>query len=130
MGFFKKAFDWLTKYEDKSRVDSPVVHLESDEEDEESESKRKGMEDNYDAWEEIDNFRANFFIGGWAHRKFKAMGDGSLRKAREERERKIAEEEGREYKSALERDLEAVARKREEKQRRKEEKRRQKEASK
>ena len=94
------------------------------------EGERKQYAEDYDAWDEIDNFRTNFYIGGWARRKMKAIGENKIGKEREEVERKRAEEEGREYKSRLQLELEAATEKREEKERLKEEKRLQKKAGK
>ena len=133
MGFFRslsngfsKAFHWLTMDKEKSQAAKGRDYVEPDEvEDGQDELRKK-----YDPWEEVDSFRMNFFLGGWASRKLKKLDSGELTRGREEFKRKRAEAEGREYKSALERDLEAVAKKREEKERRKEEKRRQKGARK
>lgn len=90
----------------------------------------KRSEPDYSHWEELDDLRLNFFLGGWVTRKIRQAGRDSNRKEAESRAREQAAAEGREYKSPLQLELEAVARKREEKERRKEEKRREKEARK
>ena len=79
------------------------------------------------AWEEIDDMRANFLIGGWAVKRIKGMGKDRFRRDREALAKEKAEAEGREYKSKLQLELEAAMKKREEKERLKVEKRRQKE---
>ena len=128
---FSKAYHWLMQDEEKLSSDESRDNawLIDDDDDEES-SKKKDLMDNYEVWEEVDNFRMNFFFGGWATKKWKRISDGKLVKEREEMAKKRAEADGREYKSPLQVELEAAARKREEKERRKEEKRRQKEARK
>ena len=83
----------------------------------------------YSAWNEIDDVRGNFFLGGWATRRIREF--NAMRKQRDREElgkKQQAEQEGREYKSPLQRELEDAARKWEEKERLKEERRRQKEA--
>jgi hypothetical protein len=83
----------------------------------------------YSAWDEVDDVRKNFFLGGWATRRIREF--NAIRKHRDQEELKKkqeAEQEGREYKSPLQWELENAARKREEKDRLKEERRRQKEA--
>jgi hypothetical protein len=64
------------------------------------EVKNEPGSEGYDAWEELRNMRAYFFLGSWATKKFKF--------------RPIGEEK-------LKRDLEKLARKREEEERRKRE---------
>ena len=83
----------------------------------------------YSAWDEVDDVRKNFFLGGWATRRIREF--NAIRKHRDQEEikkKQEAEQEGREYKSPLQQELEDAARKREEKARLKEERRRRKEA--
>ena len=149
MGFLKaignglnRAHDWLFPDEEKLRKvksdnykDLPV---EEDDDDQIEAPER------FDAWEEIDNFKMNFFLGSWATRKFKSriIGEDKVKKELEELERKRAAREGRlsgdstgpesekrpagkqerSPRDSLERELEKVEQERREKQRRKEEK--------
>lgn len=118
-----RAYRWL--YQDEKRVrQSQTRGLasegEPDANTENEEMKRKFGD--YNVWEEIDDMRVNFFFGRWVVRRFKGIGRGREALAKEK-----AESEGREYKSQLQLDLEAVAEKREAKERLKAEKRRQKE---
>ena len=50
-----------------------------------------GME-TYDPWEDIRNMRMNFFLGSWATRKFRPIGEEKLKKQLEELEKKRQEE--------------------------------------
>lgn len=88
----------------------------------------ESLEETYSVWNEIDDVRSNLFIGGWATRRIREINTSRKRRYRDEIEKKRqAEQEGREYKSPLQMELEEAARKREEKERLKEEKRRHKE---
>jgi hypothetical protein len=49
--------------------------------------------ENYDPWEEVRNYRLNFFIGNWAARKFRIVGEEKLKKKLAELEKKREEEE-------------------------------------
>ena len=42
----------------------------------------------YDVWEEIRNYRWNFFIGRWATRKFRPVGEDKLKKKLADLEKK------------------------------------------
>ena len=83
---------------------------------------------NYDAWDEIDDARRNFFLGGWANRRIRELNAiREQRKCEDLMKRQQAEQEGREYKSPLELEIEDAEKKREEKERLKEARRRQRE---
>ena len=85
--------------------------------------------EDYSSWDEIDNIRYSLFLGGWITRRLRETNTHGKRQDRKECEKKKnAEPEGREYKSPLQLELEAVAREREEKERLKEAKRKRKEA--
>jgi hypothetical protein len=58
------------------------------------ELKKPEMED-YDPWEDIRNIRSNFFIGGWAAKKFRIIGEDKVKKQLEELAKKREEEERR-----------------------------------
>jgi hypothetical protein len=49
--------------------------------------------ENYDVWEEIKNIRSNFFIGNWATKKFRVIGEDKVKKQLEELERKREEQQ-------------------------------------
>jgi uncharacterized protein YciI len=136
MGLLRKIFSapgriyrWL--YQDENRLRrSQAGRLKPSDGEPDADvnyDEQKRMAEDYNAWEEIDNYRANFFFGSWATKKFKAIGSGQFQRDREARARERAATEGREYKSRLQQDLEAAAKKRDEKERLKAEKRRQKE---
>jgi hypothetical protein len=42
----------------------------------------------YDAWEDLKNIKSSFFIGGWAARKFRIVGEDKVKKQLEELEKK------------------------------------------
>ena len=89
---------------------------------------KKPIAEDYNSWDEIDNLRYSFFLGGWVTRRLKEISTSKKQQAREEFEKKKnAEPEEREYKSPLQLELENVARKREEKESQKEAKRKRKE---
>jgi hypothetical protein len=60
----------------------------------EPKSKQKRFTEEYDVWEEIRNIRTNFFIGNWATKKFRVVGEDKVKKQLEELEKK-REEEGK-----------------------------------
>ena len=96
--------------------------------DNENETKKPLAED-YNSWDEIDNMRYSFFLGGWVARRLREINTSKKQQAREEfKKKKNAGPEEREYKSPLQLELEDVVRKREEKERLKEAKRKRKEA--
>ena len=136
MGIFRtiadsigKGYNWLFQDDYRLREAKRRGYVAPEAEDvDDNDSVGKQYTDNYDAWEEIDNFRTNFYIGSWARNKMKRIGENKLSKEREEVERKHAADEGREYKSRLQLELEAATKKREGKEQLKAEKRRQKEA--
>jgi hypothetical protein len=55
-----------------------------------TEAERFGRD--YDVWEELHYFRSNFFLGRWASRKFRPIGEDKLKKKLEELEKKREEE--------------------------------------
>ncbi len=55
-------------------------------------SKQKRFTEEYDVWEEIRNIRTNFFIGNWANKKFRVVGEDKVKKQLEELEKKREEE--------------------------------------
>ncbi len=135
MGFFRTIFAvpgraYRRLYQDQKRLrQAQAGGLASDGEPDADVDyeEQKRMAINFSAWEEIDNFRANYFFGSWATRRFKAISRDGFHKDREALGREMAEAEGREYKSPLQLELEAAMKKREEKERLKAEKRCQKE---
>jgi hypothetical protein len=42
----------------------------------------------YDAWEDLKTFKSSFFIGGWAAKKFRIVGEDKVKKQLEELEKK------------------------------------------
>jgi hypothetical protein len=51
--------------------------------------------ENYDVWEDLDNYRMNFFVGNWVAKKFRPIGEAKVRKELAELEKKRQEEEER-----------------------------------
>lgn len=135
MGFLGKLLDapvrayrWL--YQDEKRLGQAQVRGRASEGEPDADadySEQQKWISDFSAWEEIDNMRFNFFFGTWATKKIKGVGKDRPSNPWEAREKEKAEAEGREYKSRLQLDLEAAAKKREEKERIKAEKRRLKE---
>ncbi|MBN1161568.1 MAG: hypothetical protein JXA17_06460 [Dehalococcoidales bacterium] len=58
-----------------------------------TEAERLG--DNYDAWEELKNYRMNFFFGSWVTRKFRPVGEDKVKKDLEKLEKKRRQEDER-----------------------------------
>jgi hypothetical protein len=54
------------------------------------EEERFGSE--YDAWEDLKNMRSSFFIGSWASRKFRVVGQDKVKKDLEELAKKREEQ--------------------------------------
>jgi hypothetical protein len=134
MGFFKnmftapgRAYRWLYHDERRSRKKQDSVKPSEGEPDAKADSEEQRQFNDYSAWEEIDDMRYNFLIGSWALRRIRGIGKDEFRRDREALAKEKAEAEGRPYKSKLERELEAAARKREEKESLKAEKQRLKE---
>ena len=55
-------------------------------------SEQERFTENYDVWEEIKNIRTNFFIGNWANKKFRVIGEDKVKKQLEDLEQKREEE--------------------------------------
>jgi hypothetical protein len=98
VSFFKKVFTGETEDPEleAARARHNIVV-------EKMQDKREKDEDKepYDPWSEVDNLRRNFFIGSWASRKFRIIGEDkvkaeleALRKKREEKEARRKEEKG------------------------------------
>jgi hypothetical protein len=49
----------------------------------------------YDVWEDLRNYRLNFFLGSWVTRKFRPIGEDKLKKRLDELEKRRQEEEAR-----------------------------------
>ena len=49
--------------------------------------------EDYDVWEDIKNYRANFFVGGWVSKKFHPIGEDKVKKQLADLEKKRQEEE-------------------------------------
>ena len=80
---------WLFKDDEKefrARPDLPDKAVEDKE-------KKKKDAHEYDTWEQIDNYRMNFWLGSWATRKIRPVGEDKVRKELEELARKREEEE-------------------------------------
>jgi len=51
--------------------------------------------ENYDVWEDLKNYRSNFFMGSWVNKKFHPVGEEKVKKQLEELEKKRQAEEKR-----------------------------------
>ena len=60
---------------DKIEADKPTTEAER-------------FADNYDAWEELKNYRMTFFFGSWITRKFRPIGEDKVKKQLEDLEKK------------------------------------------
>jgi len=49
--------------------------------------------EDYDVWEDIKNYRASFFVGGWVSKKFHPIGEDKVKKQLADLEKKRQEEE-------------------------------------
>ncbi|HUT66992.1 MAG TPA: hypothetical protein VMW86_00385 [Dehalococcoidales bacterium] len=49
-------------------------------------------EETYDPWDDIRNFRTNFWLGNWVNRKFRIIGEEKVKKELAELEKKREEE--------------------------------------
>jgi hypothetical protein len=55
--------------------------------------KDKEKAEAYDVWEDIRNIRTNFYLGSWATKKFRPIGEEKLKKQLADLEKKREEEE-------------------------------------
>jgi hypothetical protein len=56
-------------------------------------TEKERFAEEYDVWEDIKNIRSTFFIGNWASKKFRIVGEDKVKKQLEELEKKREEEE-------------------------------------
>ena len=47
----------------------------------------------YDVWDQIDNYRWNFFLGGWAAKKIHPIGEDKVKRELEKLEKKRSQEQ-------------------------------------
>jgi hypothetical protein len=87
--FFKKLFMGEEDNDPELKVARARHNIDVGESREEKERRRREEAKKYDPWEEVDNMRRNFFIGSWAARKFRVVGEDKLKAdlAKIERER-------------------------------------------
>jgi hypothetical protein len=55
-------------------------------------SEEERLASEYDAWEDIKQMRTSFFIGNWAAKKFRVVGEDKVKKQLEELQQKREEE--------------------------------------
>ena len=60
-----------------------------------AEHKNRPGDEDYDVWEDLHNYRMNFFFGSWVTRKFRPIGEEKLKKDLEALEKKREEEAAR-----------------------------------
>ena len=51
--------------------------------------------ENYDVWDDLKNYRSNFFMGSWVNKKFRPIGEEKVKKQLEALEKKRQAEEER-----------------------------------
>jgi hypothetical protein len=78
---------------------------------EEQKKMEKEESEPYDPWEEVRNARMNFFVGGWATRKFRIVGEDKVKAELSSLEKKRSGAP----KNSIEAELEALDKKEEEK---------------
>jgi hypothetical protein len=102
ISFFKKVFADEDEDDPELRAARARHNIVVDEGNQRDKREKEGEKEPYDPWTEVDNLRRNFFMGSWAARKFRVIGEDKLKadlealeKKREEK-RKAEEEEGKE----------------------------------
>ena len=90
---------WIFKDDEEQFRARQGLPDKADKDDDAKEEKKRDIPE-YDTWEQIDNFRLNFWLGSWATHKIRTVGEekvkaqlAALEKKREE-ERRRKEEEG------------------------------------
>jgi hypothetical protein len=68
-------------------------------------SEEKRMAKEYDPWEDLKNYKATFFIGGWAAKKFHVIGEDKVKQKLEELQKKREEEDRKREEKSREMDL-------------------------
>jgi hypothetical protein len=93
VSFFKKVFSGEADADPELRAARARHNIVID--GEKKDDKRGGEEarEPYDPWGEIDNVRTNFFMGSWASRQFRVIGEDKL-KAELEALEKARQEKG------------------------------------
>ena len=96
VSFFKKLFGGGGDEGDEELRAARARHGIKTGEDRPAEKRgRKPDKEPYNPWEDIDNLRRNFLMGGWASRKIRLGGQDKLREELEALERKREEERRR-----------------------------------
>jgi hypothetical protein len=97
LSFLKKVFGGEDEDEaelDAARARHGIIVDKKEMDKARTEEERFG--EDYDVWEDLKNFRINFFMGSWASKKFRPVGEDKVRKQLEELEKKRAAEEAAE----------------------------------
>jgi|PlaIllAssembly_1097288.scaffolds.fasta_scaffold706810_2 hypothetical protein len=109
MDFLKKltsSDDELNDAELRAARAKHGIRLDTPEEQKKMEQEEK---EPYDPWEEVSNARMNFFLGGWATRKFRIVGEDKVKAQLSALEKK----RGGAPKRSIEAELEALEKKEE-----------------
>jgi hypothetical protein len=93
VSFFKKVFTGET--EDPELEVARAWHNIVVDEKQRGERERDDDKEPYDPWSEVDNLRRNFFLGSWASRKFRIIGEDKVKAELEALRRKREEKEGK-----------------------------------
>jgi len=94
LSFLRKIFGGEDKDEvelDAARARHGIVVDKKEIDRTKTQSEHFGEE--YDPWEELKNYRMNFFFGGWMTKKFRPINDDKVRKQLDELDKKRQEEE-------------------------------------
>jgi len=96
LSFFKKVFTGDIEDDAELQMARARHGIKLDdvieEDDEKQKVKKESSTEEYDAWEEIRNMRANFWFGTWTRRKLGIIGEDKLKKDLEKLEKKREEQ--------------------------------------
>ncbi len=96
MGFFKKLFG--SDEEDERELDAARarhgIELNAKDKAEMNiiTTDEDRMADEYDAWEDLKHIRSSFFLGNWAAKKFRVIGEDKVKKQLADLQKKRDEE--------------------------------------
>ena len=91
ISFIKKVFIGESVDEEELRAARARHNIVVDEEKEPDKRKQEEDKELYDPWSEVDNLRRNFFMGSWASRKFRVIGEDKVKADLDKLERKREE---------------------------------------
>ena len=96
LSFIKKVFGGESKDEvklDAARARHGITVDKKEMDKAKTEAERFGKD--YNVWDDLRNYRANFFVGNWVARKFRPIGEDKVKKQLADLEKKREEERKR-----------------------------------